>query len=76
MCGDKAMHKCLPSSVGNTEDRHSLRFSLHYPKHPGTFRYSPSLILSLGTKLGLVYLHSLTYTSKFNFSIQDLVGTD
>ena len=33
--------------------------SLHYAKYLRTFRYSPSLILSLGTKLRLVYFHGL-----------------
>ena len=42
---------------------------LHYSKHSGTFRDSPSLILPLGTKLGVIYLHSLPCASKLNSSI-------
>ena len=44
MCSDKTVNKCLPSSVRNTEEQHFLQYSLHYSKHPKTFRDSPSLI--------------------------------
>ena len=57
MCGDETMNKCFPSSVRNTEEQHFLRSLLHHSKHPRTFRHSPSLILSLGTKLRLQTSH-------------------
>lgn len=57
---DNMLHKCLSSSVGNTEDHYFLLSLLRYPKYSWTFRYSPSLVLSLGTKLGFVYLHGLS----------------
>ena len=50
MCSDETMNQGLSSSVGNAEKQHLLRTSLHHAKYPRTFRYSPSLILSLGTK--------------------------
>jgi len=49
------MNKGLSSLVGNVEEQHLLWSSLHYAKYPRTFQYSPSLILSLGTKLRFVF---------------------
>ena len=71
MCSDKTVNKCPPSSVRNTEKQHFS--SLHDSKHPRTFRDSPSLICSLGTKLQFIYLHSLPQASNLNASIQDLL---
>ena len=59
VCSDKTMHKCLFSSVRNTEDQLFLRSLFYYPRHPRTFRYSlllyfilvPNLDSSISTVL-------------------------
>ena len=53
-------------------DPRSTTLNTHRPSET---LHSPSLILSLGTKLRFVYLHGLPQASKLNSSIQDFVWT-
>ena len=58
MCGDKTVNKCLPCSVGNTEEQHFLLSPFTTSNTHGPSE-TLSLIFSLGTKLLFVYLHGL-----------------
>ena len=46
VCSDKTMHKCLFSSVRNTEDQLFLRSLFYYPRHLPHTLHAPSDTLS------------------------------
>ena len=76
VCSDKTMHKCLFSSVRNTEDQLFLRSLFYYPRHPRTFRYSLLLyfilVPNLDSSISTVLPKSPSLISTFRILLEQI----